>query len=63
MQRLREVAMIFRIMIGTAVGALLGFALYKFVGCSSGTCPITSNPWISTIYGGIMGAVLSGAMR
>jgi len=32
-----------------------GFAYYHFVGCASGTCPITSNPYISTSYGGIFG--------
>ncbi len=41
-----------------ALGALGGFAYYYFVGCVSGTCPITSNPYISTGYGALMGAVL-----
>ncbi len=45
---------------GIVVGAALGFAYYKFVGCATGTCPITSNPFVSTIYGAIMGAMLSG---
>ncbi len=40
------------------LGALGGFAYYYFVGCVSGTCPITSNPYISTGYGALMGAVL-----
>ena len=44
-------------------GALLlggagGFAYYKFVGCKSGMCPITSNPWLSTIYGAVLAALL-----
>jgi hypothetical protein len=39
------------------VGAALGFAYYKFIGCSSGTCPITSNPWISTGYGALLGLI------
>jgi hypothetical protein len=42
------------------VGGAMGFAYYKFVGCATGTCPITSNPFISTLYGALMGAVLSG---
>jgi hypothetical protein len=46
--------------VGIVVGAALGFAYYKLVGCSSGTCPITSNPYISTIWGAVMGALLSG---
>ncbi|RFM23189.1 MAG: hypothetical protein D0433_11930 [Candidatus Thermochlorobacter aerophilum] len=40
------------------LGALGGFAYYAFIGCTSGTCPITSNPYISTGYGALMGAVL-----
>jgi hypothetical protein len=35
------------------LGAIGGFAYYHFVGCASGTCPITSNPYISTSYGAI----------
>ncbi len=41
--------MLIRFIIGTVIGGLIGFALYRFVGCSSGACPITSNPWASTI--------------
>ncbi len=40
-------------------GALLGYAYYYYVGCNSGTCAITSNPYISTAYGGIIGLLLS----
>ncbi len=47
--------------IGIIVGAAAGYALYRFVGCASGTCPITSNPYISTVYGAVMGA-LAGSM-
>jgi hypothetical protein len=41
-----------------ALGALGGFAYYYFIGCASGTCAITSNPYISTGYGALMGALL-----
>lgn len=41
-------------------GALLGFGYYYFIGCMQGTCPITSNPWTSTIYMGIVGFLVSG---
>jgi phage shock protein E len=40
------------------LGALAGYAYYYFIGCTSGTCPITSNPWISTVYGAAMGGLL-----
>jgi len=44
--------------IGILVGGIGGFAYYYFVGCTSGTCPITSNPYISVIYGALMGYLL-----
>ena len=45
------------------VGGGLGFAYYKFVGCSSGACPLTSNPVISTVYGSVVGALLASSFH
>lgn len=42
---------------GLGVGAVLGFAYYYYIGCASGTCAITSNPYISTAYGAMIGLV------
>ncbi len=42
-----------------AAGAIAGFMYYKFIGCVSGTCPITSNPFASTTYGALIGIVLT----
>jgi len=39
-------------------GGAAGFAYYYFVGCHSGTCPITSSPYISTAYGALVGFLL-----
>ncbi len=44
--------------IGAAVGAVGGYMYYHFVGCASGTCPITSNPYVSVIYGAFLGYLL-----
>lgn len=55
--------MILRLFIGAVVGGGLGFAYYKFVGCSSGACPLTSNPIISTVYGSIVGALLASSFH
>lgn len=41
--------------IGMVLGALGGYIYYIQVGCESGSCPITSNPWISMIWGLLMG--------
>ena len=40
-------------------GSMAGFAYYYFIGCNSGACPITSNPVISTLYGTLIGGILS----
>jgi hypothetical protein len=42
---------------GVIVGAVAGWCYWYFVGCASGNCAITSNPYNSTIYGAIMGAL------
>jgi len=55
--------MILRILIGVVVGGGSGFAFYKFVGCSTGTCPLTSNPFLSTLYGGVVGALLAASLH
>ena len=39
-------------------GAVAGYAYYHFIGCATGTCPITGNPYVSTMYGGLMGFTL-----
>lgn len=45
--------------IPVAIGGVLGFIYYKFVGCSTGACPITSNPITSILYGMILGLAFS----
>lgn len=44
--------------IGLVIGATGGFVYYKIVGCSTGTCPITSSPWISSVWGAVVGYLL-----
>lgn len=50
-------------LIGSIAGAIGGFLWYYFVGCSSGTCPITSRPLNSTLYGAVMGGLLFSMFR
>lgn len=42
-----------------ALGALAGFLYYNYVGCVTGTCAITGNPWLSTGYGALIGVVFT----
>jgi hypothetical protein len=45
-------------LIGILIGATGGYVYYHFIGCTTGTCPITSKPFNSTIYGALMGGLL-----
>ena len=45
-----------KVIVGILIGAILGFGYYRLVGCSTGACPLTSNPFITTLYGAIVGA-------
>jgi hypothetical protein len=40
------------------LGGAIGYAFYHFVGCKTGTCPITRNPWLSILYGAFIGALM-----
>lgn len=43
---------------GAVVGAVGGYVYWAQIGCLSGTCPITSSPLLSVLWGTIMGALL-----
>ncbi len=49
--------------IGAVVGAVAGYLYWQQIGCSSGTCAITSKPLNSTLYGAVMGALLLGMFK
>ena len=46
-------------LITLVLGAVGGFLYWKFVGCASGTCPIRSVWYWSTLWGAVVG-YLSG---
>jgi hypothetical protein len=48
-----------KIILGIVIGGGIGFAIGYFGKCASGTCPMTSNPIISTALGALMGAILT----
>jgi len=43
---------------GILIGAMAGYLYWRQIGCLSGTCPITSNPVMSSLYGALMGGLL-----
>lgn len=51
--------MILKLIAGAVLGGILGFLYHKIIGCKSGTCPITASKKGSTIYGAIIGLLIS----
>jgi phage shock protein E len=51
------------LIIGIGLGALSGYFYYHFVGCASGACAITSRPLNSTVYGALMGGLISDMFK
>lgn len=45
-------------LVGIFVGGVLGYVYYYYVGCTTGTCAITSKPVNSTAYGMVMGYLM-----
>jgi len=43
---------------GIITGAIGGYLYYYFIGCADGTCMITSKPFNSIIYFGILGGLV-----
>jgi len=50
-----------KVIIGSMIGASLGYLYYRKVGCASGTCPLTSSAGGSTIYGALIGYLLASS--
>lgn len=50
-----------RIFLGVLIGACIGAVLGYFGKCSSGTCPLTANPYRGAIYGAVMGFLITFA--
>ncbi|TAD82629.1 MAG: hypothetical protein EAY75_16115 [Bacteroidetes bacterium] len=49
--------------VGAVTGAVAGYFYWQQIGCSSGTCVITSKPINSTLYGALLGALLFGLFK
>lgn len=51
------------IIIGAIIGCISGYLYWKYVGCASGSCPITSSPIISTLYMGVLGGLIGSIVK
>ena len=56
----KEFKKLLRPAVFTLGGALMGLGYYALVGCSTGSCAITSSPVNTMLYMGLMGWLLSG---
>ena len=52
----------YKLFIGLVIGGGLGFLYNKKVGCATGTCPLTSSPFGSTIYGALIGLMIGSSI-
>ena len=53
----RKVLLVGKMLLPVFLGGTAGYLYYHYIGCVSGHCPITSNPYISTAYGSAIGAM------
>lgn len=44
--------------IGISLGAVAGFLYWYYIGCTSGSCAITSSPINSSVYGAFLGVMV-----
>ncbi|MBW6460516.1 MAG: hypothetical protein K0B08_08070 [Bacteroidales bacterium] len=48
---------------GIITGILGGYLYYYFIGCRSGSCAITSSPWLSMLWGAAIGYLIFDIFR
>ena len=54
---------ILRVIALPLVGSAGGFLYYRYVGCATGPCAVTSSPWLSTGFGCVLGSLLYTVLR
>ncbi len=50
------------ITIFSVAGILAGYVYYLEVGCTDNGCAITSNPYLSALWGGLIGYLIAGVL-
>ena len=51
------------IIIGVLLGGVGGYLFYRHVGCKSGACMITGNPYFSSLYGALLGGLIGNILK
>lgn len=49
--------------LGLLAGAAGGYLYWRYVGCSTGSCPIAASPWGSTVWGAAIGGLLLSTFK
>lgn len=49
--------------LGLGLGAFAGYLYWWKVGCTQGSCAITSHPWRSAAYGALLGYLFFDALK
>jgi hypothetical protein len=50
---------VLRTVLFIALGGGVGFGVHRYIGCRTGACHIWASPYASTIYGALLGFLLS----
>ncbi len=48
---------------GLLIGIIGGYIYYRYIGCSSGGCAITSIPWLTMLWGAIAGYLIGDLFK
>ncbi|MBN2317212.1 MAG: hypothetical protein JXM79_25020 [Sedimentisphaerales bacterium] len=54
--------MVIKLLLGVLIGGAIGGVMGYFGKCSSGTCPLTANPFRGALYGAIVGGLLASVL-
>ena len=46
-------------LLAPVLGASAGYGFHRLVGCRSGACAIWASPYISTLYGAVLGLMIA----
>jgi hypothetical protein len=58
-----NLALLIRGAAGAVAGGAVGYAMYRFVGCRTGACPLTGNPWVSVAIWALFGLLFASGPR